>query len=112
MPERVTIAILQLLAREREALRQGALSQVLALAPAKEAAIAALPASLPVADRRLIRDAALRNGKLLQAALSGLQEATGHKSRLSQAVQGFQHYQADGRGAALSTARPALERRR
>lgn len=112
MPERATLTVLQLLARERQALRQGTLAEVLALAPAKEAAIAVLPATLPTADRRMLRDAAARNGRLLQAAISGLQEVTGRKSRLTEAVQGFQHYQADGRGASVATTRHALEQRR
>lgn len=112
--ESTIAALAALLAAEAEAARRGALADLAALAVRKTELVAALPASVgPALARDLapIRAAAEANGRLLAAALSGVEAASARLAAIRAAIARLDSYDATGRATTVRFAAGSVERR-
>ena len=100
----------KLLEEERQAILAGRWDALAALAPRKEAGLAALGPAGPGALQPLAGRLA-RNQALLLAALAGTREALGRRAALRASRAGLVTYDAQGTRAELPIAPPRVERR-
>ena len=99
------------LERQRASILSGAFEGVAEVEAAIQAAMSALP-GFPMGRANLHRFSAIKaqaahQGRLLQAALKGMQDARGAR----QAGRAFTSYDSTGRAGQIGTPRPRFERR-
>jgi hypothetical protein len=107
-------ALIALMAAEAEAVRRGALSDLGALAARKAGLLEALPALAGRAraeDLARIRTAAEANGRLLSAALRGVEAARARLAAIRGAAVRLDTYDSAGRGQTVSFVGSTVERR-
>lgn len=107
-------ALIALMADEAEAVRRGALSDLGALAARKADLLKALPALAGQAraeDLARIRAAAEANGRLLSAALRGVEAALARLASIRGAAMRLDTYDSAGRGQTVSFSGNTVERR-
>jgi len=97
--------------RQRDSILSGAFDTLAEIEAAIQAAMQALPAfpATPVNMQRLsaIRAQAAHQGRLLQAALRGVQDARGTRTK----GKSFTSYDSAGRAGQIGAPRPRFERR-
>ena len=102
-------SLLDLLARERESLLRGDLSDLAARTVAKETAVHALARRATIDEAGPVLDTLRRNQALMRHAVEGLRAEIGRSDQRRAAASGFAAY--DGHGALSrigSTRRPTL----
>ncbi|WP_413864924.1 hypothetical protein [Albidovulum sp.] len=107
-------ALIALLTAEAEAVRRGALSDLGALAARKAGLLESLPALAGRAraeDLVRIRTAAEANGRLLSAALRGVESARARLASIRGAAVRLDTYDSAGRGQTVSFVGSTVERR-
>lgn len=112
--DRAAGALIALLVAEAEAVRRGALMELGALAARKADLLETLPALAGRAraeDLARIRTAAVANGRLLSAALRGVEAARARLASIRGAAVRLDTYDSTGRGQTVSFAGSTVERR-